>query len=646
MAGLRAHLISSFTGAANDNLFKQVIAVSLLGLARQQLGPGQGADRRGELYVLLAGAAFLLPFVLLAPLAGALGDRLPKHLVMRAMRAVEIPLCVLGGVGLWLNSLPMMILALAGLATQSAIFAPVKLSLMPDLVAPERLARANALLQTVTLVAIVGGSALAFSADERFLAYLPFAMAPGAAVLAIGVFLAVIGLCAAWRVPALPAAAPDTRLRVFDLFGSLRRLFQTRPVVAPAISLALFWGLAAAAHLMIVPAADQAYHLGQAGNPLFGLALIAGIVVGSLLAPRLVSPAYPAGLPLLGAAIAAVGLIIAGLVAHAPGSHPASFGAWLVITGIGAGLWEIPLQVLVISRAPAASRNQIQAAAGILGSMVMISATGVCWVLTQVCDLRAALVLTALGSVTLITAAGFTWCYRQQVAAWAMARLVGVIYRVRVEGTEHFPASGGCLVVCNHLSYADGVVLAANLPRPGRFLVYRRFVDLPVIGWGLRAAGVIPVAAEDARRAMLASIDAAVEAASRGEVVVIFPEGKITRGNQLDAFRSGMERIASRAHVPVVPVHLDGLWGALASRAKVRTFIPLRRVVLRIGSPMPSDVVAAEARNQVMTLSYEQAQERAERDHRTLGHAVLAAARRHPTRVAVRDAGGRLSFLG
>jgi len=643
--GLIPHLVTCFTGAANDNLFRQVIGVSLVALAVQQSGTGAEAARRGELYVICASIAFLVPFVLLAPLAGALGDRLPRHLVLRTMRAIEVPMCVLGAIGFWLQSLPLMLASLAGLAMQSAVVAPIKLAMLPDLVPPRRMANANAVLQAVTLVAIVGGTGLAFVADAGVLSHLPFPVAPGAAVMALSVAMAVVGLIAAWRVPAMAAAAPTTPLRFFNLMGALRGLRSAPGLFPPALSLALFWGLGVAAQAMILPAAEQAYHAGQAQNPLFQLALVAGIVIGSLLAPRLSTRAYPAGLPLLGAMIAASGLLIAGLVAHHGGDRW-WFGIWVAITGVGAGLWEVPLQVLVLERAPVERRNQVQAAAGILGSLVMIAATLVCAVFTQFLDLRAARVLSALGAITFLGGLGFAWYYRHQATAWAISRLVKLAYRVRVVGAEHFPASGGCLVICNHLSYADGLILAACLPRPGRFLVYRRYVDMPVVGWLLRAAGVIPVASEDRRNALLASIDAAVAAAQAGEAVVIFPEGKLTRGGQLDTFRGGMERIARRAGVPIVPVHLHGLWGTVASRSKSYLWPRLFRPVdLHIGPHQPADTPAVTARDHVMHLSYEQAQARADRDGRTLGTAVLRQAKLHPRHVAVHDAGGTITTL-
>ncbi len=234
--------------------------------------------------------------------------------------------------------------------------------------------------------------------------------------------------------------------------------------------------------------------------------------------------------------------------------------------------------------------------------------------------------------------------WRRQLTAFFLVQLVRATWRTRLVGAERLPESGGCVVACNHLSLADGVVVGASLPRPGRFLVYRRYTELPVIGWLLHAAGVIPVAAEDARRALVASIDAAVQAAKRGEVVVIFPEGKITRSGQMDSFHGGVERIAGRAGVPVVPAYLHGLYGGPFSRADHRGLPRLgRRLSLLLGEPLASGSTASEVRQRVTALAFEHAAAAALRDRRTLGMAALACARRRPGEVAVRDAGGTIT---
>lgn len=657
--GLLAHLVSSATGAANDNLFRQVVAVELFALGAASFPHDKlHADQRGDLLVALAGMAFVLPFVLLAPLAGALGDRLPRRSLVLGLRALEIPLVLLGVWGFSQGWATLMYLALGGLALQSALFAPVKLSIMPDLVRSDRLSSANAALQAVTIVAILAGTAAAMVCGHETLSKTPFSgIGPAGALAAIGLLLAIIGVIAAWRLPPMPAADPNARLRIGGFVNLWRELATAPGVLAPALGLAAFWGLAAAAQTLVVASGERAYALGHDHSWKVQVSLAGGIIVGAVTAPLLAIRGYPAGLPVIGAGIAAFSLVMGAGTAWQdaqwlfanPEAGPHSwhaYGFWLFLTGVGAGLWEIPLQTLVQERAPAARRSQVMAAAGVLGSLTMLLAQGLAVVLIQVFETPGPRVLATLGWITAAGVALCAWHWRTQILGWFLMRLVRVLYRIEVTGGEDFPREGGCLVVCNHVSYADGLILSAVLPRAARYLVYHTYVNAPIVGHVLRAGGAIAVADGNQRQALVAAIDAAVAAAKAGEIVVIFPEGKLSRSGHMDVFRSGMERIAQRAGVPVVPMHLTGVWGLRASRAPEKSWpLPWRRVGLRIGPVTPSTTSAPEARHHVNHLSYEHAQARSDRDGRTLGTALLRQAKKHPRHVAVHDAGGTVSTL-
>jgi acyl-[acyl-carrier-protein]-phospholipid O-acyltransferase/long-chain-fatty-acid--[acyl-carrier-protein] ligase len=668
--GLLAHLVASAVGAGLDNLFRQVAMVALTAAAYRAYphDPAQ-ADALASSYNSWGLMLFSAPFILLAPLAGSLGDRLPKHLIFRAARLVDLPIAILGIWGYALASPALMLTALTLLAIASTFFGPAKLAVMPELVAEERLARGNAALAAVTVAAILIGTCLAVCTDHHRLSAALDALglhaaarAPSAAVWSltlVAAALCLVGIIAAFRVPVLRAQAPGAAIAMpWMALVQLRVLNRAPGVWAPALGLAGFWALGGAAFAGLSPLVHLVYGLQEAGTVGMFLALVCGIIIGSALAPRYLARAFPAGLPLFGALLAGAAFAAAGWhAAHDLTVAPDQRRLWpfiacLVLTGTGAGMWEVALTILLQQRAPAATRNLIMAGVSLLGSLGTFAAAGCFNLLThakalsgdRLANLSSMQAFIVLGTVTVAGALACAISYRNQCAGWLISVLLKLAYRVRVEGAEQLPAHGGCLVVCNHLSYADGVILATSLPRPGRFLVYRQFVEMPVVGFFLRAAGVIPVAAEGSRRALLASIDAAVEAAKAGEVVVIFPEGKLTRSGQTDVFRSGLERIAARAGVPIVPAYLQGLWGTIASRSVRRALPrPFRGVELRIGAPLPPSASAAEARDQVMHLGFLSAQARASRDRRTLGAAFISQARRHPARIAVQDAQGRLS---
>ncbi len=673
--GLAGHVTACVIGAGLDNLFRQV-AIVALGAAAIAAYPGD-AEQAGKVaagYGAWALMLFSAPFILLAPLAGSLGDRLPKHHIIRAARLIDVPIAVLGIWGFAISSPALMLSALTLLAIASAFFAPTKLAVIPELVPPERLAKANALIAAATVVAILAGTCLAICTDADALEWiakqagitLP-AHSPVISLSLVSGVLCLIGIIGAFRIPALPAQAPHTPIAMpWAVWRQVKSLNNNPGTWSAALALAGFWALGGAAFAGLSSLGQVVFGLGVTGTVGMFLALVVGMVVGSVLAPVLIARAFPAGLPLIGALVAGGSFIALGFTAHEhemlmkslgdaaaiAGTEGVPHGSgslnlaifWLFLTGVGAGLWEVPVTVLLQERAIAGQRNLVMAAVTVLGSFGTFVAAGAFHAITSF-GLSTAQAFMACGAFTVVLAIILTWHYRKQCAGWLTALITNTAYRVTVTGAEFLPATGGCLVVCNHLSYSDGVILGAHLPRPGRFLVYRGWVKAPVIGLFLRAAGVIPVAAEDSRRALLASIDAAIEAAKAGEVVVIFPEGKLTRSGQLDVFRSGLERIASRAGVPVVPAHLDGLWGTITSHSRKWSFPrPWRPVSLRIGPPLPSTTTAAQARAHVMALSYESAQASSDRDQRTLAGVALSRMWRHPLRPAIRDAGGVLSY--
>jgi acyl-[acyl-carrier-protein]-phospholipid O-acyltransferase/long-chain-fatty-acid--[acyl-carrier-protein] ligase len=646
-SGFAGHLQACIVGAGIDNLFRQVVTGYLVGaMAARYAGQPELGKQAGSSLSSWAMFLFIIPFVLLSPTAGSLGDRLPKHFIIRGARVADVVVCACGVLGLAYGSIPMLLTAIASLGVISAFFAPTKLAVVPELVTADRLGPANAILAALTVMAILGGIGLAAIADPEWVAVSPFATwGPAGTLGAVSLMLCAFGLFGAWKIPPLPAIAPQTPVAMPWAMGKQIKAMSSAPGLwMPSLSLAGFWSLGAVAMVELPTIAEYDYHLGQAGKAGLALVLTVGIIASSLLAPRYMARAFPAGLPIAGAAIAGICLSLAGWLAQ-PQGDLLTFALLLLGCGFGAGFWEVSLTILVQERAPAARRNLVMAGTSLLSSLGTILAVVVVMALTEFAGGTAEVVFILLGAGTCLLALACAIHYRKQVAGWLITLLLKLAYRVQVIGAEHVPATGGCLVVCNHLGYTDGAILAASLPRPGRFLVYRHFVEMPVIGFFLRAAGVIPVAAEDHRRALLASIDAAVEAAKAGEVVVIFPEGKLTRSGQTDVFHSGLERIASRAGVPIIPAHLDGLYGTIASRSAHWLFPrPLRPVTLRIGAPLPATTDAATARSGVMDLGYQAAQTEADHDRRTLGQAALARARRHPLATCVIDSQGRLSM--
>jgi acyl-[acyl-carrier-protein]-phospholipid O-acyltransferase/long-chain-fatty-acid--[acyl-carrier-protein] ligase len=640
LGGLAGHLQASAGGAAIDNLFRTVIGFVLTTSAAGAAARGSSAQLAHSAHLRsLAMVLFMLPFIVLSATAGSLGDRIGKQHLIRGTRLIELAMCGLGAWAYSRQSIPLLLTALVGLATASAIFAPVKYAVLPELCPDRRLVGANAALAAITMAAILAGIALAALADPLGHVSLVPLMGRGPALALIGGLLCLIGLHGAWRVPPLPPQAPDAPIAPPWAVVSQIAVLRSRPgLLAVALGLAGFWAMGAVAQTALPGICDTTYHCSLTGNALLNLVLGVGIIIGALLTPLLMSMTFPIVLPLAASLAAGSALLAAGLLAHRHAPLPA-FALALLAVGVGAGCWETALAVLLQRWAPADHRNLAMAGAGLLASLAMAVLV---WIFSAIQAPDLVYILLGLGMLPIV--AGIALLNLGSIAAGLLGVLLRLVYRVEVIGDGQVPAAGGCLLVCNHVSYSDGVILAAALRRRVRFLVYRSYLEVPVVGWGLRWYGVIPIAAEDARRTMAASIAAAVAAARAGEVVAIFPEGKISRSGQLDAFRAGLERIARRAQVPIIPAHLHGLWGGPTSRSPGRGSWRLRQpVVLRFGAPLASDTPAAVVRGAVEELAYRSAEASAQASTATLVSAWLAQVRRHPRRIAVRDAEGELS---
>lgn len=644
------HVISQATGAINDNIFRKVFTAIVIGAVGVR--EGQVSEAEGLTTSALLGLLFILPFIVLAPTAGSMSDRFPKKRIILAVRCIEPLLCLLAASAIWLDSLPLMMGAIAMLGIQSTFFSPVKYAAIPELVAPGQLARANGLLQSMSNLAILTGIALAFIADPDFVTTSPLAPLgmPGV-VLLLSLLLCALGIHAALRIPHLPARNPQRRIATPLAIREQLRVLGTAPGLwVPTLALAAFWALAAIAELAMATIAKQSYGLGLAEIAVLNIALGAGLAVGSLLAPRMMLLACPAGLPLVAAIATGVCTFVAALIAGHPSgvagmAGPYHFGAWLFLTGVGGGLWMVPLNVLLQRRSPVASRGLVYSAANVLGTIGLLVGFGLMAVAGAL--LAAWQIFALVGVAIAIGALLLAARARGQIVAWATAMLLRLFYRVEVLGLEHLPDSGGCIVVANHISFADGPLLFCHLPRPVRFLVLRSYHAMRVPGFFLRAAQAIPIDGERPGRATVSALRAAVDVARAGGCVGLFPEGKISRNGHIDRFTRGIARIAAEAAVPVVPVCIHGLNGDASSRVPHRRRLPRlrRRVVIALGPALPGETAPADLRRAVVHQQYHCECHRSAQDRRNLGRAIIAATRRRPFAPAVTDAQGSLSRL-
>lgn len=594
---------TQFLGAFNDNLYKNALVVLLTFQAAQwtTIAP--------ELLGNLAAGIFILPFFLFSATAGQLADKYDKATLARFSKLLEILIMGIAAVGFALHSLAWLLAALFLLGLQSTQFGPVKYAILPQHLHEDELVGGNALIEAGTFVAILvgtlAGGLLAGSVAQ------PMWIAVG------GLAVAVLGYLYSRGIPTAPPPAPELRINwnpLSETWRSINFARGNRSVFLSILGASWFW-LYGAMFLAQFPAYTKNVLGGGETMVTLLLAIFTvGIGVGSLLCERMsgkhveigLVPFGSIGLTLFGIDLyfaSPVGLV--GTTAHELTALLSLPAVWrvlfdLLMLGMFGGFFIVPLYALVQSRSEPAHRARIIAANNILNALFMVVGA-----LGAAAALGAGLSIPALfGIAALLNAAVAVYIYGLvpefllRFVAWL---LVKAVYRLRREGVEHIPLDGPALLVANHVSFADAVILMGASPRPIRFVMDHRIFRTPLLGFVFRHCGAIPIASAKEDPALMEKAFAEVAAAlADGQLVGIFPEGNITADGELQPFRPGVARILAASPVPVVPMALSGLWGSFFSRIDgVAMQTPFRRgmfsaIGLKVGAPLDAAAATPE----------------------------------------------------
>ena len=577
---------TQFLGAGNDNIYKNALIIFVAFHAASV------TTLDAHALVNLAGAVFIAPFVLLSATAGQLADKYEKSRLIRYIKVFEIVIMVVGLIGFWQRDLALLLVALALMGVHSTLFGPVKYAILPQHLKPEELVGGNGLVEMGTFVAILlgtisGGLLVAIPNDGPRIAG------------AVAIVVAVAGYVVSRAIPHTPAVAPELELNwnpFTETWKNLRFAQGNRVVWLSMLGISWFW-FYGAIFLAQFPGFSKDVLGGDEHVVTFLLALFSiGIGIGSLLCERLSGRKVELGLVPFGS----IGLSlfafdlwlasrdlhaidVAGLRAFFESAAHWRVAADLVLIGLFGGFYIVPLYALIQARSDAAYRSRIIAANNILNALFIVASAAVAIGL-----LRAGVSIPELFLVTaLMNAVVALFIYSlvpeflMRFLAWL---LVHTAYRVRTEGLDNIPEDGPCIVVCNHVSYVDAVVIAACVRRPIRFVMDHRIFRIPVLSFIFRAMRTIPIAPakEDAAMKERAFAQAG-EALSAGEIVGIFPEGKLTETGEMNPFRPGVQQMLALAPVPVVPLALSGLWGSFFSRShQGRAMRKLRGIFSRI----------------------------------------------------------------
>ncbi|KAB7773326.1 glycerol acyltransferase [Xanthomonas sp. LMG 12462] len=572
-------------GAFNDNVYRQAIIGLLFYL-------GVTPEQR-TLYTNLAPALFILPYFLFSSLAGQIAEKLEKSRLVVITTTMEIGIMSLAAVGFLTENMAVLLVALFCTGLQSTLFGPVKYSILPSVLKPEELTGGNGLVEMGTSISILCGMILG-----GLIFQIAGSHGPVAAATAV-VALAVTGNLMARCIPKVDAGAPELKINWNPLPESLAIMRLTRRQLAvrnAVLGVSWFWFVGTVLTAQLPTYAEL--NLGGAQDLyIFALALFSiGTGTGSLLCEKLSGRTVEIGLVPLGAfgisafmldlyfarpgAALQTGLGI-GQFVHQAGSWRIMFD--LVGIGLCTGLFVVPLFALIQSRTPKAELSRVIAGLNIQNSLFIVLAAmiGIALQMQQVHLFGVRIPMPGLSipqvflALAIANAVVAIWIFSivpeflMRFLSWLMVR---TLYRLRLHGVErHVPDEGAALIVCNHVSYMDALVLAAAIPRPVRFVMYYRIFNIPVMRWIFRTAKAIPIAgAREDPELMQRAFDAIDAALAEGELVCIFPEGALTKDGEIAAFKSGVEKILARRAVPVVPMALRNMWTSMWSKRDSR----------------------------------------------------------------------------
>jgi acyl-[acyl-carrier-protein]-phospholipid O-acyltransferase/long-chain-fatty-acid--[acyl-carrier-protein] ligase len=623
--GFWALIVTQFQGAFSDNVLRYLLLSIIVGM-------GLGKDQR-ESFVSMATLLFSVPFVLFSMTGGWLADRFSKRQITIWTKGMEITSMLVAIAGLATHRLPISLVALTFVATQAALFGPSKYGLLPELLPAKRLSWGNGVIELGTFLAIILGTVSGTGLAEHFQGREVYA---GYLLLA----LSVCGLATSIGIDRVPVAAPEKKFRinfVGDLWYQITLMRRDPPLFLAVAGNTYFWFLGSLLSLTVFVYGPDVLHIGPSKTGLLSAAMAMGIGLGSLVAGYVSGNKIEYGLIPLGS----IGMTVTGLFLGGMHHGIAGSAALLATLGFWAGFYAVPVNALIQHRPKEEDKGGIIAASNLLSFVGITLSSGVYYVFTKYIHLDPRGVIVA---ASLITAAGTVYVL-MLLPEWfgrlILFFLTHSIYRVKVLGRDNFPEKTGALLVCNHMSFVDAMLLIASTDRLIRFLMYKGIYENRIIKPFARMMKAIPISSEQRPRDMIRSLRTASDALRDDEIVCIFAEGQITRTGQLLPFRRGLERIMKGVEVPIIPVNLDGVWGSIFSFERGRFLWKMPRripypVTVSFGTPMAPTSTAIQVRAAVQELHAEAFQRR-KRRMKTLDRAFVRTARRHPLRFMMAD---------
>ncbi len=588
-------------GALNDNVFKNALMLIMLFAAADALPWDM------NLVMNLAAGLFILPFFIFSASAGDLADRIEKSRLIRYTKLAEIAIMVLATVAFYFDQYLMLLGILFLMGTQSAFFGPVKYAILPQLIQPKELIGGNALVEMGTFLAILAGTitgGILAGLDQAWIG-----------VSACVIPLACVGYLISRQIPAVPLTNSSStgekwQFRpVSQTIKAIKISRKERSIFLSIMAISWFWFLGAS-YLTQFPSFAKTYLGGD--NTVVTALLVAfsvGVAIGSLMCERLSGNQIELGIVPIGS----IGLTIFGidLFFASPNVVPDTLlglsafldqpYAWRVLIdlsfiGMFGGFFIVPLYALLQSRADESERAKVIAANNIFNALFMVASAITGIVFLTVMELTIPQYFFCISVMNVVVAIYVYSQLPEFVLRFAIWLLGHTIYRVNHQGLDNIPETGAAVLVCNHVSFVDSLIIGGAVRRPLRFVMDRRIYNAFGLHWFFKTAKTIPICpkAEDPQ-VFEDAFKSIKEVLADGEVLCIFPEGKLTRDGNINQFKGGIDKIIQASPVPVIPMVLQGLWGSFFSHHGNKV---LKRTAKRFWSKInitAEPAIAAEA---------------------------------------------------
>lgn len=583
------YLITQFITAFNDNAFK--IVVMLLALQTPESG-------YVDIYYIAAQLVFTLPFFLFSGYAGYFSDLHSKNKVIVSTKILEVIIMLFAVYFLYQENKLMLIFVLFLLSTQSVFLSPAKYGILPEWFNEEDISRANGIVELVTFLSIIIGSAIGGILMQLL----------GTNLTLIGVILLICAVCGfvtslGMKDVATSGAKREMRASpIYEIVEGIKVIISNKLLATTIGGISFFFAMGLAVTTNIMVFGKEIFGLTEMQLGLLNASMGIGIGVGSVAAGWLSGDKIEYGLIPLGAFGMTFSLFAVSMTVSIVKLY-----IFLMAMGFFAGLFIVPLNALLQELPDKHEKGRLIATNNFFNGAAMVTAVLLIWFLQGALSFKSDSIMLVLSFITLafsIIALSFNPRFLLRFIVWI---LIHIFYRVNIVGSPNIPRKGPALIVSNHVSYIDGLVLSTVFPRFIRYLAHKYYYDHPLLNHLMRFAYAIPIESGSEEK-VNQSVERARQALKDGHVVCIFAEGRLTRTGNLLPFKTGLERIVEGLDVPIIPVHLDQLWDSIFSPRRDKKFfrIPQQfpaKITVTLGDPMPSDSKAWQVRQAVQELA-------------------------------------------